>query len=109
MEADFRHSRNCLKCDQPLGDANDGNLYEIDVAHAGEDRERAREKVWAALDHALRKGYAGLRVIHGYGSSVGRRAVIKDEVLRLLREIECRHGYELSPEGANRGASRLVF
>ncbi len=109
MEVDFRESPNCLKCDAPLDGAKEGRLYEIDVAHRNEDRERAREKIWAALDCALRRGYSGLLVIHGYGSKSGRCSVIKGEVIRMLKEIAYRHGYELQADGFNRGASQLVF
>ena len=99
----------CPKCDASLHDALSKQYYEIDVAHAGQTWEDARQEIEEALNAALLYRYRGLKVIHGYGSSNPRRGVIAREAKHLMQLIAARKGYAFKPDRNNPGAHLLDF
>ena len=94
----------CPKCDGvTLGRVGRG-ILEVDVAHAGETWEDARDKIREALEQALNGGYRGLKIVHGYGSTTGR-SVIGPRATAYLRhlgeEVEGRYAADRRNQGAS--------
>jgi hypothetical protein len=81
-------------------------LLEVDVAHASETWDEAREKIMRALDHGLQYGHRGVKIIHGYGASTGR-SVIREQAVRLMKSLALRHGGKLVQDRNNPGAHIL--
>jgi hypothetical protein len=81
-------------------------LLEVDVAHAGETWDVAREKIVKAMNEALLNGHSGLKIIHGWGSSTGL-SVLSGLAVTLLRGFATRYGGRLSPDRQNPGAHIL--
>jgi len=65
----------CPKCDGPASREIREGVLEVDVAHAGETWEQAREKIVKALDQAIHYRHAGLKIVHGYGSTSGHSII----------------------------------
>ena len=99
----------CIKCETKLYQNFTRPLYEIDVAHHGEDREDASRKVVKGIEISLSKNHKGLKVIHGRGSKSGHSAIIKNHVIRLLQEEAKRLKARLVKDKNNPGAHILYF
>lgn len=65
----------CPKCDGPAPRDIRERMLEVDVAHAGETWEHAREKIMEALNQAIHYHHAGLKIVHGYGSMSGHSII----------------------------------
>lgn len=104
-----RLAAGCPKCDAVSWTKAPGGILTVDVAHNGEDRERAREKIEQAASEALYYGHSGLRVIHGRGGRRGHGNRIARMAVPLLGELAKRHGGQMRPDGHNRGAHILWF
>ena len=99
-------ARVCPKCDGfAPGEVRKG-ILEVDVAHAGETWEQARDKIVDALDQALAGGFRGLKIVHGYGSTSGR-SVIGPRATAYLRHLADEVGGRYATDRRNRGASVL--
>jgi hypothetical protein len=61
----------CIKCNTKLYRRFTRPLYVIDVAHSGEDREDAIQKVKKGIEASLSGSHKGLKVIHGRGLRSG--------------------------------------
>ncbi|MGB0327331.1 MAG: Smr/MutS family protein [Akkermansiaceae bacterium] len=98
--------RQCPKCDGfAPGEVRKG-ILEVDVAHAGETWEQAREKILDALDQALAGGFRGLKIVHGYGSTSGQ-SVIGPRATAYLRHLAGEVDGRYAADRRNRGASVL--
>jgi hypothetical protein len=96
----------CPKCGEGLkGKALQGVL-EVDVAHAGETWEVAREKILRAVDRGVMGGHKGVKIIHGYGAGRGQ-GVIRSHAVPLLRSLAVKVGGRLAPDQQNPGAHVL--
>ncbi len=78
----------------------------MDVAHAGETWEQAREKILRAVDRGVVDGHRGVKIIHGYGASNGH-GVIRAQAVPLLRVLAAKTGGRLAPDRGNPGAHIL--
>jgi hypothetical protein len=96
----------CPKCGENVRGVISRGLLEVDVAHAGETWEVAREKIIRAMDQALLHGHGGLKIIHGWGASTGR-SVLSGLAVALMRGLAQRHGGRLAPDRQNPGAHIL--
>jgi hypothetical protein len=96
----------CPKCGESVLGTVSRGLLEIDVAHAGETWDVAREKIVKAMNEALLNGHSGLKIIHGWGSSTGL-SVLSGLAVTLLRGFATRYGGRLSPDRQNPGAHIL--
>ncbi len=96
----------CQKCGTTLTGRTYRSVLEVDVAHAGETREEAREKVFAAVNRGLRDGHRGVKIIHGHGASTGRSAIAAQAV-GWLRDLAKTTGGKLTPDKGNPGAHIL--
>lgn len=94
----------CPKCDGVIRSRVGRGIFEVDVAHAGETWEEARNKIRAALDQALDGGYRGLKIVHGYGSTTGR-SVIGPRATAYLRHLAEEIDGRYAGDRRNRGAS----
>ena len=99
----------CPKCDTPLRQSLSRYYFEIDVAHAGQTREDARQQIAEGLNEALLFGYKGLRVIHGHGGAHRSRGTIAREAKYILQQLATAKGYKLKPDGNNMGAHLIDF
>jgi len=99
----------CIKCDTTLYRVFSGPVYEIDVAHSGEDREDAFRKVIKGIEISLSGNHKGLKVIHGRGSKSGHSAIIKNHVVKLLKREAKRLNARLVKDKKNPGAHILFF
>ena len=99
----------CPKCDTDLHNALSEQYYEIDVAHGGQTREEAKEEIEEGLNTALLYRFKGLKVIHGYGSSLSKRGVIAREASYFMKTIAAVKGYGFTQDGLNRGAHIIDF
>lgn len=94
----------CPKC-QTDGDVEGfRQVLEIDVAHAGETWEQAREAIMRGLDQAIYERHKGLRVIHGYGSLTGA-AVIAPRAISLMRHLAEQNDARFTRDQKNEGVS----
>ncbi len=96
----------CPKCGETWSGRPVRGLLEVDVAHAGETWEQAREKILRAVDRGVMNGHRGVKIIHGYGASRGR-GVIRIQALPLLRALAAKTGGRLAPDQGNPGAHIL--
>jgi len=94
----------CPKCDGPAPSNRRQGILEVDIAHAGETWEHARDKIVEALDRALYHGHSGLKIVHGYGSTSGR-SVIGPRAVAYLRHLAEEVGGRYAGDRNNRGAS----
>jgi hypothetical protein len=85
---------------------SNGKLHQVDVVHAGEDRESALRKLEKAIDEAVVGNFRGLKVIHGQGSTKGV-ALLKPLIIAEMRRAATRHGGKVVPDRDNPGASLL--
>ena len=81
-------------------------LLEVDVAHARETWEQARDKILRAVDRGVMNGHRGVKVIHGYGASNGR-GVIRTQAVPFLRMLAGKTGGRLASDPGNPGAHIL--
>jgi len=103
---DPSHETHCRKCGAALRSQSQQGLLEIDIAHAGETWEIAKRKIDYALDDVFRYGHAGLKVIHGYGSTSGK-SIIGPRAISYLRHIADDEGGTFAKDQRNPGASLL--
>ena len=96
----------CPKCGESLSGRSLQGVLEVDVAHAGETWEVAREKILRAVDRGVLHGHRGVKIIHGYGAGNGR-GVIRTNAVPLLRSLAVKVGGRLSPDKHNPGAHVL--
>jgi len=98
----------CPKCDEPYGaqQAKRG-LLEVDIAHAGESWEQAKAKIDRSLDQALDRGHAGLKIIHGYGSSTSGQSIIGPQAKAYLKHLADWHGGRYTSDRQTPGASLI--
>lgn len=94
----------CPKCDGPAPRDIRAGLLEVDVAHAGETWEHAREKIMEALNQAIHYRHAGLKIVHGYGSMSGH-SIIGPQATAFLRHLAEELGGRYASDRNNRGAS----
>ena len=99
----------CIKCNTKLYRRFTRPLYVIDVAHSGEDREDAIQKVKKGIEASLSGSHKGLKVIHGRGLRSGHTGIIKNQVVRLLQREARRLGARLVKDKNNPGAHILYF
>ncbi|MEO0415246.1 MAG: hypothetical protein AAF226_09875, partial [Verrucomicrobiota bacterium] len=100
----------CPKCDYSSGasaDQSELGVLEIDIAHSGESWEMAKEKMERALDKAMFHRHAGLKVIHGYGSTTGGHSVIGPRAIAYLRRLAEVHGGRYARDRYTPGASLI--
>lgn len=97
----------CPKCGEVLRGRVYQGLLEVDVAHSGETWELARDKIQRAVDRGVLHGHSGVKIIHGYGSAGGGRAVIASRAIPLLRSLAQRMGGRVVQEKGNPGAHIL--
>jgi len=95
----------CPKCDGVASRHTTQGIYEVDVAHAGETWEQAREKIIAALDDAMHYGHSGLKIVHGYGSTTAGDSIIGPRATAFLRHLAEDVGGRYAGDRRNRGAS----
>ena len=98
----------CPKCDYPVRGLRLRGILEVDVVHSGEDWETARRKIEEAVDQALLMGNAGVKIIHGYGSSTGR-SILASRATTLMRGLAERTGGTFATDRDNRGAHLIWF
>ena len=96
----------CPKCGEPIRDKTLQGLLEVDVAHAGETWDEAREKIIKAVDHGIQYGHSGVKIIHGYGASSGS-SVIRDHTVTLMKSLAVKTGGKLAVDRSNPGAHIL--
>ena len=96
----------CPKCGMALRSRSNGRVHQVDVVHAGEDRDTALRKLERAIDEALQGNYRGLKVIHGHGSTKGI-ALLKPQIVAAMRRTAARYGGKVVPDRDNPGASLL--
>lgn len=96
----------CPKCGERLRGRGLRGMLEVDVAHAGETWEVAREKILRAVDRGVAHGHRGVKIIHGYGGGDGR-GVIRTNAVPLLRSLAVKHGGRLAADRGNPGAHVL--
>jgi hypothetical protein len=96
----------CPKCGEAIHGSIIRGLLVVDVAHAGETWDVAREKIIRAMNEAILNGHSGLKIIHGWGASTGR-SVLAGLATSLMRSFAHRYGGRLSPDRQNPGAHIL--
>lgn len=96
----------CPKCDSAVRTSSALGLLEVDVVHAGESWEDASHKIEHAVDHALRWGHKGVKIIHGHGSTTGR-AIIAPRAVALIKRLATTTGGRFAKDRQNPGASIL--
>ena len=101
---DHFRMNHCPKCDGPASREIREGVLEVDVAHAGETWEQAREKIVKALDQAIHYRHAGLKIVHGYGSTSGH-SIIGPRATAFLRHLAEELGGRYARDRNNRGAS----
>jgi hypothetical protein len=94
----------CPKCDVAARASALLGVLEVDVVHAGESWEVAKGKIERALDQGILWGHAGVKIVHGYGSSTGR-AEIAPRAIALLRHLAEATGGRFARDRGNPGAS----
>ena len=99
----------CPKCDTDLHNALSEQFYEIDVAHNGRTREKAKLEIEERLNTALLYRFRGLKVIHGYGSGSSKRGAIAREATRFMETLAARKRYGFRQDGFNLGAHLIDF
>lgn len=98
----------CPKCDQSVRAASRLGILEVDVAHAGESWEVAREKIERAVDQAISWGHAGVKIIHGRGAGSGR-SVIGPCAVTLMKALAEKTGGTFTVDRNNPGAHLIWF
>jgi hypothetical protein len=98
----------CPKCGMALRSRSNGRVHQVDVAHAGEDRDTALRKLERAIDEAIRGNFRGLKVIHGHGSTKGI-ALLKPQIVAAMKRAATRYGGKVVADRDNPGASLLWF
>ncbi len=98
--------KRCPKCGEALFGKVFQGLLEVDVVHAGETWEEARDKIIEAVDRGIRHGHKGVKIIHGYGASTGSSR-IRGRAVGLLRALAERTGGRLAADRGNEGAHIL--
>ena len=98
----------CPKCDASIQSARLLPLLEVDVVHNRETWNEARDKIEAAIDRALVWGNAGVKIIHGHGSTTGK-SVIAPQAIALMRALAERTGGTFARDKQNPGASLVWF
>lgn len=105
--------RECPKCGYAgalrAGKGTQQGVLEVDIAHSGESWEMAKKKLDQALDDALYYNHAGLKVIHGWGSSSGGEAVIGPRAQSYLRHYAEVYGGRFTTDRHTPGASLIWF
>ena len=99
----------CPKCDYNFKDYCRNTLHEADVAHGGEDWFAAESKIHAAVDHAIRHHYKGVKIIHGHGQHRGQSGIIRHNAISLLKTLASQHNGKTVPDKGNPGAHILYF
>lgn len=94
----------CPKCDGRAPRETMQGILEVDVAHAGETWEHAREKIVEALDAAIYYRHCGVKIVHGYGSTTGQ-SIIGPRATAYLRHLADEVGGRYAPDRRNQGAS----
>ncbi|MEN8694954.1 MAG: hypothetical protein ACN4GG_00575 [Akkermansiaceae bacterium] len=97
----------CPKCDHDLGPRRvvELGILEVDIAHAGETWEQAKDKIDRAFDDAIYYRHAGLKIIHGYGSRTGI-SVIGPRARSYMRHlVEKTEGARFASDRHTEGAS----
>jgi len=100
--------RECPKCGAEVRGELLPEPYEVDVAHNGETVEAAKGKIGKAVDHARHRGYPGVRIIHGYGSTSGPSR-IKDPAVSLMKRLAESYGGTFAGDRDNKGAALIWF
>ena len=98
----------CPKCETPIRGQSLLGLLEVDVVHSGETWESSRQKIEEAVDRSLHWGHAGVKIIHGYGSTSGR-SVIAPQAVALMKRLAEHTGGTFTKDRQNRGASVIWF
>lgn len=103
---DFPRAETCPKCDEDLAAHRAERLMIVDVAHAGETEHAALHKLERAVSECLWNGHAGLKVIHGHGSTTGRSS-LKPRIISAMKRHAERNDGRVEPDGKNPGAHIL--
>lgn len=98
--------RECPKCGERILGRSLQSLLEVDVVHAGETWDEAREKIVKAVDQGIRNGHRGVKIIHGYGASTGRSS-IRRQAVQLLKSLAVGTGGKVVMDQNNPGAHIL--
>jgi hypothetical protein len=98
----------CPKCEAPIQGGSLLPLLKVDVVHGGETWNSAREKIEKAVSEALFSGHAGVKIVHGHGSTTGR-SVIAPQAVTLMRALAERTGGTFAKDRQNPGASLIWF
>ena len=93
----------CPKCDYPVRGLRLRGILEVDVVHSGEDWEVARQKIEKAVDEAIHRGHAGVKIVHGYGSTSGH-SVIASRAISLMKGLAERTDGRFTTDRNNPGA-----
>jgi hypothetical protein len=109
MQVDVVENTCCPKCDCRLVQQLKDQIFEVDICHGGEDWATARHKILNALDRALLGGYAGLRIIHGFGSRRGHTSFIRNHSIAFAARIVDEKDYELQRSRKNEGETVILF
>ena len=96
----------CPKCGEVIRGRVFQGLLEVDVVHAGETWEQAREKITAAVNRGVLHGHRGVKIIHGWGASTGR-SKLAAQATKLLQSLAARTGGKVAPDKHNPGAHIL--
>ena len=94
---------NCPKCDYPVRGLRLRGILEVDVVHSGENWEVARQKIEKAVDEAIYHGHAGVKIVHGYGSTSGH-SVIASQAISLMKALAERTDGRFTTDRNNPGA-----
>ena len=98
----------CPKCEAPIRSESLFGMLEVDVAHGGETWDAARGKIESAVDKAIYYGHAGVKIIHGHGSSTGQ-SVIGPKAIKLMKELATSTGGTFAQDRNNPGAHIIWF
>ena len=98
----------CPKCGTSIRAGSLFGLLEVDVAHSGESWEGARQKIEQAVDRAIHRGHAGVKIIHGHGAATGR-AIIAPRAVALMKQLAAQTGGTFTKDRHNQGAHLIWF
>lgn len=98
----------CPKCDELIRKNVDMGLYEVDVAHSYETVDLALNKISDAVDRANYRGFSGIKVIYGYGSTSGI-SKISGPAVKKMKKLAAQYGGKFTNDRGNRGASIIWF
>ena len=108
LEIEVLSVTTCPKCDTPVRKRTNGQVFQVDVVHSGEDLHEALRKLERAIDRAVCENYRGLKVIHGHGSSTGI-SLLKPHIIAAMKRASNHHGGKAVPDRDNPGAHLLWF